>query len=62
MLLKWFASQGSRGWRTLSGNKENIQVLARMLRGQSIQRGGGEVHVRVALASQLYDGSGFFKK
>jgi hypothetical protein len=23
---------------------------------------GGEVHVRVALASQLYDGSGFFKK
>jgi len=62
MLLKWFASQGSRGWRTLSGNKENIQVLARMLRGQSIQRGGGEGHVRVALASQLYDGSGFFKK
>lgn len=40
MLLKWFASQGSRGWRTLSGNKENIQVLARMLRGQSIQVGG----------------------
>jgi hypothetical protein len=40
MLLKWFASQGSCGWRTLSGNK-NIQILARMLRGQSIQGGAG---------------------
>jgi hypothetical protein len=30
--------------------------------GKVFKGGGGEVHVCVALASQLYDGSGFFKK